>query len=232
MPSETMFESMTREMKTYQQELTMKTAKEHFDAKITQLADLALEYGRERGEQDPVTQLLVAFLDVAMEMKDLMKTAESVTVAMQCVEEAISFLDETNTMSNQMLESTVRQKYTFWARMKQRRLHRRAMRNHRNRMKAFAEGLQAKYDMAQEMVKSMKRFATDLQKSFNKKKRGKKGAAPAAGMSPRVANFLQERAQQQNVSVDVSKYNGTAEGGAPNAGAAGGSGDYQDIFHG
>ena len=216
-------EETKRTLEKERKEQALKESRERFDAKITQLADLAVEYSQERGEEDPITQLLVAFLEVAMEMKDMMKTAEAVTVAMQCVGEAISFLDDANIMSNEMLEQTTTHKYNWWTRMKQRRLHRRAIRNHRNRMREFAGGLNAKLDMAQEMVKSMKKFAVDLQKSFGKKKKGKSGES--AGISARTAAFLQERAQLRNATINTD-----AMGGKP-AAASADEGDYGGVFH-
>ena len=63
-------EETKRTLEKERKEQALKESRERFDAKITQLADLAVEYSQERGEEDPITQLLVAFLEGAMERKD------------------------------------------------------------------------------------------------------------------------------------------------------------------
>lgn len=200
------------EMDKYQRNLEkernkqeMERAKKQFDDKITELADLAVEYSQNE-DQQPLAQLLMTFLDISLKMQDVMKTVQAVSVAMNCITEAISFLDTVNQMDNDMLDGTLQTKYGALSRFKQRMKHRKAMRNHRNRMKQFISGMDAKFNMAQDMIKSMDKFSQDIQKSFNKrnKKKGADGGSSAPVMSSRAKEFLASRAKEKGVDINIS----------------------------
>ncbi len=198
------------EMDKYQKNLEkernkqeMERAKKQFDDKITELADLAVEYSTNE-DQKPLAQLLMTFLDISLKMQDVMKTVQAVSVAMNCITEAISFLDTVNQLDNDMLDGTLQTKYNALSRFKQRMKHRKAMRNHRNRMKQFISGMDAKFNMAQDMIKSMDKFSQDIQKSFNKRNKKKGGEAAAPVMSSRAQEFLAARAKEKGVDISVN----------------------------
>ena len=183
-------------------EAAMKAQKEKFDQSIEELADRALEAMETRGKEDPITELLVNFLEVAIEMKDTMQTLEAINGAMQCVTDAIQFLDNALSMDQLMIESTMQHQYGFFARLKHKRQAKRAIRNHKNRMKQIVTNLEMKMEMAKSMVAIMKEFSVSMKKMSDKKKK-KKGDGAAAAPS-RAAAFLEERARAKGVNVSVA----------------------------
>lgn len=180
----------------------MEARKQQFDQSVLELADRALEAQQTRGLEDPITELLVNFLEVAIEMQDTMQTLATINSAMECITGAIEFLDNALVVDQAMMEGTLSHKYGFFARLKQRRLTQRVVRNNKNRMKQIMGNLQMKMEMAQSMVTIMKEFSLSLKKANSKKKKKAAGAAPAA--PSRAAAFLAERAREKGVNVNAA----------------------------
>ena len=219
-------EAFKKQLEKERAEEQMTRSQQQFDKKIDQLADLALEYTNTRGLQDPLTVMLTTFLDVAIRMKEMMKTVQAISVAMSCVTEAIEFLDSANDLDAKMMEGTLQHKYGLIARIRQHFMYKRVIRNHKNRIKQFAKGMASKFKMAQEMVSAMETFALTMQKSFHKKKKGKgENAAAEPGISPATQQYLQQRAAANGVTF-------SSEGAAADAPAAAGgeNGRRDDIF--
>ena len=66
---------------------------QEYDGKIMGLAEKTIEFIETYGEEDFRPQMLLSFLDVALEMKDVIKMLDGINVAMSCIFEAISFID-------------------------------------------------------------------------------------------------------------------------------------------
>ena len=201
----------------------LQAQREQFDEGLNRLADLAVEYQTTR-QDDSITDLLTTFLDVALEMQEMMQTVEAVNLAMQCVNEAINFLDTANKMDEDMITATMETKYNVFTYWKQKIRNQQAIRNHRNRIRNFANNLGMKFDMARGMVDAMQDFAKSLNRTAKRQK--KKGGG--AGPSSRAQAFMAERAKARGVQAPTFEGGGAPQGGAP---AASGSGDYSDIFH-
>ncbi len=184
------------------------------DQLLNQLIDLEEEYGSDYY----LVQLLSTFYEASVEMENVMKSMEAVNMAMECVTEALSFLDATVQFDQQLMDQSNKQSYGFFARMKMKRQMRKTRRNNIGRMKAMVSGLMFKYRMMTDMVKSLKSFATTMNKGFgkvNKKKKGEVGGQTEA--QRRIAQRKEER--------------GVAS--APETGATGGAnagGNYDDLL--
>lgn len=185
-----------------QKQENMRAAREQFDQRILDLADKALEFQRTRGEQDPITEILTTFLEVSLELRDTMQTLEAITGAMQCVTEAISFMDNAINVDQDMMDMTLEHKYTAFTRIKQRIKHYRVMRNQKARTQMIVSQIAAKMKMAQDMVQGMRAFSESMKRSMEKKNKKRKGSAPT---NSRAAAFLASRAQET----------GAASGSAP-----------------
>ena len=213
-------------MRKEQEEREMAETKRRFDERMGELADLVLEYQQTRGLEDSITMMLTTFLDVALRMQEAIKSIEAISVAMNCVTEAISFLDSLNEMDSQMLTQTMQEKYTFWKRVKQKRMYRKAAQNHKNRIRQVINGLRLKMEMSQEMLRQMEGFSKSMQGAFGTK-RGKKGSAQPA-VSATTQTFLAERAKARGVDVATAGRGTAAPASAPAAGN--GSGSFDDIL--
>lgn len=197
----------------------MEESKAEFNERLDNLATLAIDYEQTRGLEDPITQLIMSFLNIALEMQEMMQTVEAVSLAMQCVNEAIVFLDTANKMDEVMLDTTLETKYNIFTVWKQKIQHRRAINNHKKRIKSFARSLGLKFDMARAMVDAMQDFAKSIQKTSIKQQK-KNGTV---SLTPRADAFLSAK-RQGTKAPDTSTP-------PTSGGTASGDTDYGDIFH-
>ena len=188
------------------------------DQLLNQLVELEQEYGSDYY----LVELLSTFYEASVEMESVMKSMESVNMAMECVTEALSFLDATVQFDQQLMAQSNRQRYGFIARMKMKSQMRRTRRNNVGRMKAMVSGLMFKYRMMTDMVKSLKSFASTMNKGFNKFNKNKKGGT--VGQQTEA----QKRIMQRKAELGI--------GGAPanvpasTSTSAGSDGNYDDIL--
>ena len=181
----------------------MEESKKNFDGNIMLLAERALEAQQERGAEDSITELLVNFLEVALEMKETMSTLTAINGAMQCITDAISFLDSAVDMDQAMMDVTLQHKYGLFSRIRQKVRTMRAISNHRRRMKQIIANLSAKMQMAESMVAIMKKFSQNMQKT-NARKKKKAAAAGGAAAPSRAAAFLADLAKTKGVDTSAA----------------------------
>ena len=207
-----------------------------FEEGLNQLVEKVIEEElkaqENQGEQTIIGEVLMTFLDVALEMKEMMNTLKAINVAMECLGDAIGFLDQALEFDNQMLAGSLEVKYGFVQRWKQQRMQKKAMRNNMHRMEMVIQGITMKYKMATSMMDMFGTMSTKLHKTMNirmeKRKKAKK-SAPTGGIassdSPARRMIAQAMAER-----------GLGAPSAPSApaqsmgGASGGSSDNSDIL--
>ena len=145
-----------------------------FRAKQDQLLNQLIELEQEYGPDYYLVEMLSTFYEASVEMENVMKSMESVNMAMECVTEALSFLDATIQFDQQLMDQSNKQNYGFWARMRMKSQMRKTRRNNIGRMKAMVSGLMFKYKMMTDMVKSLKGFANTKTKGSKRLIRTKK----------------------------------------------------------
>ncbi len=206
------------------------TQQKQFEDKILELADKVILFEQTRGEQDSLTILLATFLDAAIEMRDLMETMTAINVAMECLTEAISFMDSAINFDTVLVQGTLTENHGFFARMKARRQMKKAINNNIGRMKQVSDGLVMKFKMVQTTISSMSTVADKL-KGFMAKSTKKKAKASAkngtVSTTPsRASALLAERRAAAGGSSAPSQGASAPTASAP----AGGVGDIGDIL--
>lgn len=89
------------------QKLKFQTQKKQFDAKIDELAAQAADFYTKYGEEDWRTSLLVNFLDMSLQMKDIIEVVTSFNIANEIIFHSMSLMNLSLNMSNgMMLEMT------------------------------------------------------------------------------------------------------------------------------
>ena len=189
-----------------------------FDQRILDLADKALEY---ETKDENMYVLLESFLEVAIEMKNLMETMSAINVAMETISDAVGFIDAAIAFDNVLMDESLANSYGFFARLKMRAKMRKTIRNNRGRVLAIAKSLEMKYKMATDMRKALSGVGANLKKAIGKKN---KKAKPTTDTTPSAAKlFIAERKALANggASVDTE-----VKGG----GSSSSSSDISDIL--
>ena len=192
-----------------------------FDQRILDLADKALEY---ENKDENTYVLLESFLEVAIEMKNLMETMSAINVAMETISDAIGFIDAAIAFDNVLMEESLATNYGFFARLKLRAKMRKTIRNNRGRVLAIAKSLEMKYKMATDMQKALSGVGAKLKSAIGKKR--KKSKTTAESSTPSAAKlFLAER------KASVGGSDGTTGSVASSSSGAGSSSsDISDIL--
>lgn len=212
---------------------------QEYDGKIMGLAEKTIDFIEEYGEEDFRPQMLLSFLDVALEMKDVIKMLDGINVAMSCIFEAISFIDTAINFDTALQEESLQQSYGFFARWKRKRRMRRVIRNNQNRMNVAIDNILGQQKMAQDISESLRASCTHMRLTMNKRDekrkkqeekkiaQGKATPAPAGPSKAQalIAELMKARGEKQESGA------GSAPS-VPSAGArpAGGTDDISDIL--
>ncbi|MBO5737375.1 MAG: hypothetical protein J6S04_06160 [Clostridia bacterium] len=161
-----------------------------FEAGLNQLVEKVIEEElkaqQNQGEQTIMGEVLMTFLDVALEMKEMMNTLKAINVAMECLGDAIGFLDQALEFDNQMLSDSLQVKYGFFQRMKQKSQQKKAMKNNMRRMESVIQSITMKYQMATSMMDMFGSMNVKLHKMMNlrmEKRKKVKKSAPTGGIA-------------------------------------------------
>ena len=205
----------------------------NFDTKLEKLTKTAVEFEQKYGKDHDMTVLLVTFLDVALEMKNLMETMTAINVAMECMNDAIQFLDTAIDFDNMMIEQSLDQNYGFFARMRHKRKMKKAIRNNIGRMRQIADGLKMKYSMATDMMKALSGVSSQLKTSIVKSKKKKEAKAEKARKKGLPVEEVTPTAAELYIA-DYKKRNGLDDGEegtekTPDTATGSGSSDVSNI---
>ena len=175
-----------------------KIAKEKaFDETLQDLVERTVDIYLEQGPDHFMTNLMITFLDLSIQMKSMMKTLSSINLAMECLTEAINFIDSAVKLDETFLQDTTTTKYGFWANLKRKRELKKAQKNNIGRVQAVINGIIGKYEMAQDMLDMFSNLGDQINGLMNKSivKRNKKvekmkkgGASSVVGGATSNAN--------------------------------------------
>lgn len=210
-----------------------------FDASLQQLAEKAVDTLMEQGQDSVMGNLMVTFLDVALEMKSMISTLNSINMAMECINDAIGFIDSALDFDQQMISDSLKQNYGFIQRVKQKRQMKKAMRNNLNRVKMIIQSITMKYDMATQMLDGFGRMSTRINKMMKGRiqKQSKKKAAPAqegvgVGSNPNspAMKMISQIMEKRGVSSSDIPPSASASGGSAPAPSASKDDGIDDIL--
>lgn len=197
--------------------------REDFKKRVVKLIEKAAQMQQERGPEDSITVLLTNFLDVAIQMETVMDTLSSINVAMECMNDAIGFMDAAIDFDNALMDQSLEHSYSFWGRLKLSWKMKKTIRNNCGRMMAIAKGLEMKFKMSQDMLNALSTFGDRLKIAMNKnnKKKAKAGEAPTGPTAAQRAinDYL---GQSNNGSAaPSSSTNSTSPSSAPSGSSDG-----------
>lgn len=226
------YDTLIDHVETRRLERERDNKKKHFDAKLEKLAQTTVDFEQKYGKDHDMTTLLTTFLDVALEMKNLMETMTAINVAMECINDAIQFLDTAIDFDNVMMDQALDKNYGFWARVRHKRKMKKTIRNNIGRMRQIADGLKMKYSMATDMMKALSGVSTRLKTSITKSKKKQEAKAEKARAKGEVV--LTTPSPAELYLDDYKKRNGISDGAAEDdtaasATAASGSSDVSSI---
>ena len=220
-----MYSGLVNTIEKKEKERVMAQQKENFDARLVALADKTIEFAEKRGQDDSITVMLTTFLDLALNLKDVMESLSAITDAMSCLTEAIDFIDSVIDFDVSIMDGSLTHNYGFFARWKMRRKMNKTLRNNVGRLKTVGQGLVFKYKLAQGMMDSLSKVSTKLKISMGKtakvKAKKAKKTGVATGPSP-AEKFIAERMAAKG--KDIKTDSGTGDG------ASSGASSYDDVL--
>ena len=191
------------------QKIKFQDQKKKFDAKIEELAAQAAKFYQAYGEEDWRTGLLVNFLDLSLQMKDIIEVVTAFNVANEIIFHSMNLMNTSLSMTNgMMLELGTKQNNPI----KQKFMMRKAIRNNRNTVKSMIEQMKASIEMAsltadmyQDLSMSISGIMTKMNEKREKKKtKQAKGGASMTSASNRGMDMVKGILTQNGVSVPPS----------------------------
>lgn len=179
---------------------------QQFDRRIEGLANQAVDRMLEYGEEDYLTQMLTTFLDLAIQLKETMKSLSAINLAMECLDDAVKFMDDSMKSDEMLMKSWRAENYGFFARLKKKREMKKAIRNNVGRMQMTVDGLMLKYQMATDITaalqSAMGKMTAKMKKQRAKKKKSKNSAIPVEDTP--ATRMIREIAAKRMAGGDAS----------------------------
>ncbi len=145
-----------------------------FDAKIKELATKAADFYQKYGEEDWRTNLLVNFLELSLQMQDIIEVVSVFNIANEIIADTLNLMNTSIQMSNGvMIEMGSHTTSTF----KQRMIIRRAMSNNKKTVKNMIAQMKSSIQMASltaGMYEGLSDSIADLMNSMNAKRAKKR----------------------------------------------------------
>ncbi len=200
-----------------------------FNDGLMRLAEQVMAY--ENRQDDPTYFLLKTFLDLAVEMREMINNLNSISIAMTCLSDAIGFIDNSMRLDDALYDESLSVKYGFFQRLKQRRKQKKVIRNNTARIQSLIANMSMKYDMSASMMDAMRSLGVKIKAKSekaaakSKKKSAKRAAANGAPVQQAPSKgdeFLaQLRAKKGGEASDSPAAPAAA---APSSGATGAAG--------
>lgn len=149
----------------------LRRKREEFDSKVIRLANKVVDYEQKGPEFQYLTEMMLTFLDVTVQLQGTMEVLSAVNDAMECLTDAINFIDNSLSYDRDLMQGSLETKYGFFNRMKQRRMIRRAIRNNTNRMMAMVESINGKFGMAMALTDALKDSCVKMKSMMDKSRR-------------------------------------------------------------
>lgn len=215
--------------------------RQRFSQRRQELEDRAVQLTLERGREDYLTQMLTMFLDVTIQMEDMINTLNDVSKAMQCITEAMTCMDSILDTTYEALDETTKSNHGWRERWKKKKKIKRAMRNNEGRMIEIVNMLESTHKMAFGMqnsfqkstVRMQAKLAKQAEKQRKMQEKQRKNNGGVEPMPSKAQQLIDKRVSEVSSGAggagDVC--DGSAPGGAA-APAAGGSsvGSFDDIL--
>ena len=212
------------------EKIKFRDQKQAFDKKIEELAAQAAEFYAKYGEEDWRTSLLINFLDLSLQMKDIIEVVTAFNVANEIIFHSMNLMNTSLQMSNGMMMQMATPTNSAF---KQKLLMRKAMRNNRKTVKNMIEQMKTSIQMAsltagmyEDLSASisgiMEKMNGKREKAKAKKAKSKSGAAMSSA-SNRGLDMVKNLMAEKGVSAPTPPP-APAAPSAPSSGTPGDSG--------
>lgn len=167
----------------------LRRKRKEFDDKVMRLANKVVDYQQKGPEFQYLTDMMLTFLDVTVQLQGTMEVLSAVNDAMECLTDAIKFIDSSLSYDQDLITDSLQTKYGVFARIKQRRQIKRAIKNNTNRMLAMVESINGKFGMAMALTDALKNSCVKMKIMMDKSRRKseKRRAKMAGGASVPLA---------------------------------------------
>lgn len=227
------FEEIDGTAEKLRKERECKQKKVDIDKKIADLAEKTVDFIMDYGKEDFRSELMMSFLDVALEMRETIEMMSAINIAMSCIFSTIEFIDEAINFDQELQEASLNNKYGFFARLKNKRRLKKVIKNNQNRINVAIDNILGQKQMAEYISESLRKAVMKMKISIGKQneKRAKQAAKknlPSKGTTAfggeSKASKLIEEIMKRRMGDDYAK-------SAPSA-AASGSGDVDnsDVY--
>ena len=153
-----------------------------YNQKVEQLSDKIVYHMQNKtAVSEQVVEILLPFLEVAVEMQGIIEIITSVNEVVNLIGEAINLLDTTMQSSQQAIINTNQVKYNWFTKLKRKMQQRAAINNNKRRAEAIADSLVGHYEIAMALAGSFKQVPDKIHGAMDRLKRNKRGKGNKGG---------------------------------------------------
>ena len=171
------------------------------DQRMESVLTKYLEFEATYGENDYRTTLMKSVLETAVAMRDIINTLSGIKEAFSYMFEAMDIVDLTFNIFQEGLLSSTKTSYGFFARMKQKRQIKKAIRNNVNRMNQITTMMGAMQNIADTTILAIAKSSRKMQTAMTKrnKKLNKKngGTSTSNDGTPSAVDQMIARAKEE-----------------------------------
>lgn len=217
-------EELDNEYVRAEQERKLESSKKNFGKRKEMLASRAADMIQKYGKDYFMSQTLLTFLDVAIQMEDTIDLLTDVSMAVSCITDAMLCMDNILQLNASALDSTQKVNHGFWARRKAKKRMQKTITNNLGRIKEIMFMLESSQDLAFSITEGLQKSNVKTQKRLAKSaERRKKYEIKANGGSP-----LPPTNAEKMVDKIISERSGGGDGSA-GAGSTGGGDTYTPV---
>ena len=162
---------ITRARNESMEKMKFQTQKAAFENKIQELANKAADFYQKYGEEDWRTALLVNFLDLSLQMQDVIEVITAFNVANEILFHSLNLMNTSMQMTSGMMMDMGNRERTNP--IKQKLMMRKAMRNNRNTVQSMIQQMKVSIEMATEtagMYEGLSASISGIMEKMNAKK--------------------------------------------------------------
>lgn len=230
-------QDLDKEYLRLEKEQKLKDSKVAFGKRKQELAERVADMIESHGKDYFMSQTMMMFLDVAIQMEDLLTMLTDVNLAMSCVTDAMVFMDDILETNDLQLDSTLNVKHGFWQRLKAKRKIRKTIRNNNGRMKEMTLRMTSSQKIAINITNALMKSSGEMRTAMERNaarqkkfvaKRSDDGSATGDSAAARlVSDILVKRGGASKVDGGSPSF---GSGGPVGGGASSSTDDISDIL--
>lgn len=158
-----------KEKERIKQERLLEQNRRDFSARIEKLAERTVDMIEKNGEEHYLTQLLITFYDVAVQMEDIINTLQDVTTALSCITDAMKCMDGIMSLNSIALDSSLEENHGFWARRREKKRVKSVVKNNMGRIKSITDTLAGAQTIAFTTIDGLQEASENMQRVMAKR---------------------------------------------------------------